>query len=105
MIFTKLQILSRINDLTVLGETSYIRFTKSCVNGHNIIKYANKNVAECKELCSQNSNCVAFEYGVEYREGGTYKSRDCQLSDSAEKQGCDGSHHNLDLYVRGNKKT
>ena len=59
---------------------------------------------ECKELCSQNKNCVAFEYGVAYGGGGTYKSRDCQLSDSAEKQGCDGLHHNLDLYVRGNKK-
>ena len=68
-----------------------------------MIKYTNKNVAECKELCSQNTKCVAFEYGVAYGGGGTYKSRDCQLSDSTEKYGCDGSDHNTDLYVRGNK--
>ena len=68
-----------------------------------MIKYPNKNLDECKELCSQNKNCVAFEYGVAYGGGGTYKSRDCQLSDSAEKQGCDGSDHNTDLYVRGTK--
>ena len=69
-----------------------------------MIKYPNKNVDECKELCSQNENCVAYEYGVAYGGGGTYTPRDCQLSDSAEKQGCDGLHQNLDLYVRGNKK-
>ena len=68
-----------------------------------MIKYTNKNVAECKELCSKNTKCVAFEYGVAYGGGGTYKSRDCQLSDSTEKYGCDGSDHNTDLYVRGNK--
>ena len=66
-----------------------------------MIKYTNKKVAECKELCSQNTKCVAFEYGVAYGGGGTYKSRDCQLSDSTEKYGCDGSDHNTDLYVRG----
>ena len=68
-----------------------------------MIKYTNKNVAECKELCSKNTKCVAFEYGVAYGGGGIYKSRDCQLSDSTEKYGCDGSDHNTDLYVRGNK--
>ena len=60
---------------------------------------------ECEELCSQNKNCVAFEYGVAYGGGGNYQPRDCQLSDSAaETEGCDGSYHNLDLYVRGNKQ-
>ena len=65
-----------------LDEISYIRYPKSCVNGHNLIKYTNKNVAECKKLCSQTTKCVAFEYGVAYGGSGTYKSRDCQLSDS-----------------------
>ena len=86
-------------------EISYIRYPKSCVHAHNMIKYPNKNVEECEELCSQNKNCVAFEYGVAYGGGGNYQPRDCQLSDSAaETEGCDGSHHNLDLYVRGNKQ-
>ena len=67
-----------------------------------MIKYPNKSVDECKKLCTQNKNCVAFEYGVAYGGSGTYKSRDCQLSDSAEKEGCDGAWHNLDLYVRDN---
>ena len=96
------KIIETLNNLNILGEVFYSRFPKSCVDNHNLIKYTNKNVAECKELCSQNNKCVAFEYGVAYRDGGTYNSRDCTLSDSVEKDGCPGFYHNLDLYVKGN---
>ena len=67
-----------------------------------MIKYTDKDVDECKELCSQHVNCLAFEYGVAYGGGGVlYKPRDCQLQDSSAKDGCDGAYHNLDLYVKG----
>ena len=68
---------------------------------HNIIKYTDKSVDECKELCSQHCKCLAFEYGVAYGGGGVYKPKDCQLQDSSAKEGCDGTYHNLDLYVKG----
>ena len=100
--YTYYETIATLNNLNILGEILYSRFPKSCVDNHNLIKYTNKNVDECKELCSQNNKCVAFEYGVAYREGGTYKSRDCTLSDSVEKDGCPGFYHNLDLYVKGN---
>ena len=87
--------------LLALGKILYTRFPKSCVDGHNIIKYPNKSVDECKNLCSLNVKCVAFEYGVVYGGSGGYKPRDCQLQDSSAKEGCLGAHHNLDLYVKG----
>ena len=80
---------------------SYSLFTKSCVNGHNIIKYKNTEVHECKALCSRNVMCLAFEYGVAYGGDGIYKPGDCVLNSDKEID-CDGSYHNLDLYVKGN---
>ena len=74
---------------------------KSCVNGHNLEKYSEKGIKECKSLCVERDGCVGFEYGVEY--GGsssTYKARDCQLSSSINSDGCDGADLNLDLYIK-----
>ena len=71
---------------------------------HNYRKYPNKNVEECKSLCSQNVKCLAFEYGVAYGGsgiGGT-RPRDCWLQDSADKADCDGVFWNSDLYVKRN---
>ena len=89
-----------VADGSYSGDGSYTRFAKSCVNNHNLIKYTNKDIAECKALCSRNINCVSFEYGVAYTVDGVYKPRDCQLGDSVEKENCDGSYYNLDLYVK-----
>ena len=70
---------------------------------HNFRKYSNKNVEECKSLCSQNVECLAFEYGVAYGGSGIgTKPRDCWLQNSAHKEGCDGAHWNSDLYVKRN---
>ena len=89
-------------------DNSYSLFSKSCVNGHNIIKYKNTDIQECKALCSRNSMCLAFEYGVAYRPvkvgDGAYEPRDCVLN-SGRQIDCDGAHHNLDLYVKGNSNT
>ena len=101
-----------LNFLLALGDIGYTRFPESCVNGRNIIKYANKSVDECKALCSLNEfktsegelikrDCVAFEYGVDYGGEGAYKPRDCQPSDGSDRTGCDGPYQNLDLYVKG----
>ena len=93
----------RMMFLKALGGFSYTHFPKSCVDGHNIIKYTNRNVDECKELCSRNTKCLAFEYGVAH--GGPNqknKPRDCLLQDNTQREGCDGSRFNLDLYVKGN---
>ena len=73
------------------------------MNGHNIVKYTDKTVSECKDLCSLRSDCLAFEYGVPYGGGGSYRQNDCQLQSSADKAGCAGSYHNLDLYVKKGK--
>ena len=77
---------------------------KACVKGHNLIKYSGKTVPECKQLCNQRADCLAFEFGVDH--GGsstTYKPGDCQLQSSADASDCDGKVTNLDLYVKGKK--
>ena len=83
-----------------LAGFSYAHFPKSCVDGNNIIKYTNRNVDECKELCSRNTKCLAFEYGFTYGGRGNFNPRDCQLQDSAQKENCDGALWNSDLYVK-----
>ena len=79
---------------------SYTHYTKACVGGHNIIKFTGKTVEQCKEICSAMSNCVAFEFGVAYGGAGGYQAGDCQPQSSANRGSCDGSYHNLDLYVK-----
>jgi len=83
----------------------YKHLTKACVAGANIVKHKNKSVDECAEFCEQDSRCVAFEYGVNHGSPGGYQARDCQLQSSARHQGCDGAFHNLDLYVKRNRRT
>ena len=72
----------------------------TCVNHHNIELHAGKTVAECAAICDANALCVAFEYGVDYGGDGDYEAGDCQEQSSAVLNGCDGAHHNLDLYVK-----
>ena len=70
------------------------------MHGSNIIKYSGKTVEECREICSAMSDCVAFEFGVAYSESGDYQAGDCNPQSSADRANCDGSEHNLDLYVK-----
>ena len=75
--------------------------TPGCVNAHNIVRYRGKTIDECKQLCAENSECKAFEYGVNH--GGakkTYKAGDCQLNSGSNSKGCDGVKNNLDLYIQ-----
>ena len=82
----------------------YAHFAPGCVTGHNIVKYADRSISECKKLCSERSDCLAFEYGVQYGgSGGLYRPKDCNLQSGADRRGCNGQHHNLDLYVKRGK--
>jgi len=82
------------------GAYSYEHLPQGCVNGYNIRLYKDKSVAECKVLCDKVTNCLAFEYGVAYGGNGGYKAKDSQLQRSKSFTDCDGSHHNLDLYIK-----
>merc|ERR1719410_2756052 len=80
---------------------TYKKITKGCVNGMNIVRYADKSVSECTLLCNANPKCKAFEYGVAYGgKRGNYKARDCQLQSSANAANCNGADWNLDLYIK-----
>ena len=80
---------------------TYDHFSRACVREQNIIKYSDTSISECKALCSERVDCFAFEYGVEHGgDGSDYKPKDCQLKSSADQCGCNGKHHNLDLYVK-----
>ena len=58
-------------------DTEYEHKVKGCVNGQNIVKYEDKSLDECKDICSEMDECMAFEYGVDYGGAGNYKARDC----------------------------
>jgi len=80
---------------------TYEHFAQTCVSGNNIRKYASKSVEQCKELCSEEPDCLSFEYGVDHN--GAYTKideRECRLQSSANYNGCDGIYYNLDLYVK-----
>jgi hypothetical protein len=91
-----------LNNFYIFADVrKYEHISQACVNGNNMAKYADKSVLECKNLCSQRSDCLAFEYGVAH--GGSnkqYKHKECQLQSSTDERGCDGNHFNLDLYVK-----
>lgn len=59
--------------------TGYDHKVKTCVSGENIIKYEDKSIDECKDICTSMPECAAFEYGVAHGGGDTttYKPRDC----------------------------
>jgi len=79
----------------------YQHMAKACVNGYNIVKYADKSITECANLCNSIDNCLGFEYGVDH--GGIYdryNPRDCQPQSSSNTAGCPGVDWNLDFYKR-----
>ena len=84
----------------VPGET-YEHVVMACVSGMNMQLYSDRSVSECKALCSANTDCLAFEYGVDpRRDVGGYEPRACQLQSGASTAGCDGTEYNLDLYIK-----
>jgi len=82
--------------------SEYHHHERSCVKNHNIAKYENKTVDQCKALCDANPKCKAFEYGVAYG-GSPHKPRDCLLQDDVYHADCDGKKYNLDLYMKGTR--
>ena len=84
------------------GPRPYRRIHKGCVGGHNMFKRKHKTVLECRQICDDTPGCIAFEYGVNYRGRGGYRSGDCQPQNSYRERRdrtCNGGHYNLDLYV------
>ena len=65
-----------------------------------MIDHPDRSIKECKALFIAHIGCVAFEYGTDHGGTGGYNSRDCQLSNGSDSTGCDGGHHNLDLYIK-----
>jgi hypothetical protein len=51
----------------------------SVINGDNLYLEKNKTVEQCKEICNNDSECLAFEFGVAYgNPDGQYEAGDCQ---------------------------
>jgi len=74
---------------------------KACVNGYNIVRYADKSITECADLCDTIYNCLGFEYGVDHGiVTDRYNPRDCQPQSSSNTAGCNGVYWNLDFYKR-----
>merc|ERR1712043_132576 len=77
----------------------YEFFKKSCVAGHNIEKFPDKTVEECKAICDARNDCKGIEYGVDYGGSSTTRDpRDCNLSSGTDTNGCDGVKCNQDFY-------
>ena len=79
----------------------YDLISPGCVNGADIEMFSLVSVESCAALCDADTDCLAFEYGVDH--GGSsdaYQPGDCQLQSASDSGGCDGAYHNLDLYVK-----
>ena len=87
---------------TTAVAAAYRHVVRGCVSGENVHVYTGKDVAECGALCSANHQCKAFEYGVSPRRDatGTFDPRVCRLQSSIDTAGCNGTAHNLDLYIK-----
>jgi hypothetical protein len=77
----------------------FIFLPKSCVSGHNLPIQKGKTVDECATICSNDANCKAFEFGVNYG-GSSYEAGDCQPQDGVHAGTCNGASYNLDLYIK-----
>eukprot|EP01052_Picozoa_sp_SAG31_P005635 SAG31_NODE_250_length_19098_cov_4.337123_5_plen_105_part_00 len=47
------------------------------MNGHDLLTTHNKSLEECKEMCLQNPECRAIEYGT--GSSYTFRAGDCRL--------------------------
>ena len=85
----------------------FIKHEQSCVGGLIWDSFANspvsaQSISECGKMCSEETSCVGFEYGVDHGGVGlptvNYQSRDCVLSNNNDIGNCDGATYNLDFY-------
>merc|ERR1712048_1508884 len=88
------------------SECSWNHYPKTCVQGHNLKKYLGntKSLTECKSLCMGRKDCLAVEYGVDYKGKGYPQPGDCLLQSSVDTENCDGGYWNLDLHVKPEKE-
>ena len=85
----------------MIKEFRYEYIPKACVKNHNLKLISNISLEECKIECNKRAHCLAFEYWVDY--GGSsqlFEARDCHLQNGTDSADCDGSHYNVDLYVK-----
>jgi hypothetical protein len=84
--------------------SNYERQAKGCVLANNIKTYKDKKLSECAQICDDDSNCLAFEYGMPY--GGSlgkqygYGPGSCLPQSSTNTSTCDGADYNFDLYFK-----
>ena len=77
------------------------KISPGCVASHNIGKiHSNLTLIECKDLCVDEPECQAVEFGVPHNGSRLfYKPGDCQLNNATEMGTCDGKRNNLDLHI------
>jgi len=77
----------------------YSFLDRACVSGANIQVLPGLSVDACAEICDADSDCLAFEYGVEYPGLSGHGVGDCRpQSASTVLRPCNS--HNLDLYIK-----
>ena len=86
--------------LTANVDTHYQHVAQGCVQLSSIGRRASQTVQECAVWCESVSTCRAFEFGVAHGGAGGYNPGDCELQGALPDGGCDGGHHNLDLYIK-----
>merc|ERR1712048_410676 len=88
------------------SQCNWNHYPKTCVQGHNLKKYLGntKSLTECKSLCMGRKDCLAVEYGVDYKGKGYPQPGDCLLQSSVDTENCDGGYWNLDLHVKPEKE-
>ena len=85
----------------LIKEFRYEHIPRACVLNHNLELISERSLEECKIECNKRTRCLAFEYWVDY--GGSsqlFEARDCHLQKGTDSADCDGSHYNVDLYVK-----
>jgi len=82
----------------------YSFLDRACVSGSNIQVLPGLSVDACAEICDADSDCLAFEYGVEYPGLSGHDVGDCRpQSASTVVRPChfaDFPQNNLDLYIK-----
>ena len=84
-------------------EYTYTHEKMTAIYGHNLYLENDKTVEECKEICNNDPECLAFEYGVAYgNPDGSYIAGDCQPQSTAGPLlPCSDEYcFNLDLYIK-----
>lgn len=87
-------------DVENIGASCWVHISPGCIRGQNMKRYRKKSVQQCKQLCLNNTECAAFEYGVKHTgKSRIYRAGDCQLNRKVDKRKCSGGTHDLDLYI------